>query len=68
MLSVAQDSIVLNGGMAVNNTLKRVLKKKVVAAFEVSPLYSLQGIGENQEPQQGGFVSRPRFKQSTFWI
>ena len=43
-LSVAQDTIVLNGTVIVNSVLKTVLKKAVVAAFEVSSRCSLPGI------------------------
>lgn len=54
MLSVAQDKIVLNGRMIVNNVLERVFKKAVMAAFEVSSQCSLQGIRKTMNVSEGG--------------
>jgi hypothetical protein len=54
MLSVAQDKTVLNGRMILNKVLGRVLKKTVLAAFEVSSQCSLQGMRKTTNVSEEG--------------
>ena len=68
---MAQDNILLNGRMIVNNVLELVLK--VMAAFEVSSQCSLQGLRKTTNLSEEGLCPdrdfnkvHPGFKQNRY--